>query len=200
MGEPVLRLVDPEFEPRQDARPGSPGPDPGPDPDPTPVVPVDGARTDPETDSIPDSQPDRNPDSGPDPGRSGTAGRPGAGRDRAAGTAARKAAVTAARLGSHWAAMVRDDVNRPGGLWQGMYRGTPDSIADLHVYAASRHWVPKGHEGELLPVLGALYTHTVAKGGAALGFSIAWITGRFLRLVIFLAVAGIVITLALNFS
>lgn len=200
MGDPVLKLVNPEFEPRQDARHRSPGPNRLPDPDPTPVAPADGARTDPETDSLPDPQADRDPDSSPGSGRSGTDGRPGAGRDRAAGTAATKAAVTAARLGSHWAAMIWDDAKRPGGLWQGMYRGTPDSIADLHIYAVSRHWVPKDHDGKLLPAAGALYTHTVAKGGAALGFSIAWITARFFRLVVFLAVVGIVTTLILNFS
>lgn len=200
MGEPVLRLVDPEFEPRQDARPGSPDPNRLPDPDPTPVVPADGTRTDPESDSLPDRQADRDPDSGTGPDRSGTAGRPGAGRDRAAAATARKAAVAVTRLGSHWAAMIHDDATRPGGLWQGMYRGTPDSIADLHVYAVSRHWVPKGHDGKLLPAVGALYTHTVAKGGAALGFSIAWVTGRFFRLVVFLAVVGIVMTLVLSFS
>lgn len=196
MGEPILRLVDPESGPRQDARHRSPGPNRLPDPDPTPVAPADGARTDPET----DPRGDRDPDSSPGPGRSGTDGRPGADRDRAAGTAVRKAAVTAARLGSHWAAMIRDDARRPGGLWQGMYRGTPDSIADLHIYAVSRHWVPKDHDGNLLPAVGALYTHTVAKGGAALGLSIAWITGRFFRLVVFLAVAGIVTALILSFS
>lgn len=200
MGEPVLRLVDPEFEPRQDARPGSPDPDRAPDPDPTPVAPADGTQTDPETDSPPEPQADRDPDSGTGPDRSSTTGRPGAGRDRAAGAAAKKAAATAVRLGSHWATLIRDDATWPSGLWQGMYRGTPDSIADLHMYAVSRHWVPKGHDGKLLPAVGALYTHSVAKGGAALGFSIAWITGRFFRLIVFLAVAGLVIALVLNFS
>jgi hypothetical protein len=101
-----------------------------------------------------------------------------------------------ARLARHWAASARAAAMRPGELPHAVWHGKPESLAELHHYAVSRAWVPDGHEGSLAPALGALYSHTVAKGGAALGLSIAWVTARALRLITFLLVAGLVVLIA----
>jgi hypothetical protein len=109
-------------------------------------------------------------------------------------------AERAARLGRHWLAMARADVTRPGGLWHAVTHGKPESLAELHTYTTSRAWVPEGHEGALVPAVGAAYGHTVAKAGAALGLFICWVTARMLRLTLFLLVTGVITGLIIWFA
>jgi hypothetical protein len=106
----------------------------------------------------------------------------------------------AARLTRHWAASAREDAMRPGELLHAAYHGRPESVAQIHAYALSRAWVPEDYAGSLVPVLGAVYCHTIAKGGAALGGSIAWVTARALRLTVSLLIAGVLTVLIITFS
>lgn len=106
----------------------------------------------------------------------------------------------AARLARHWTASAREDLMRPGELVHAAIHGRPESIAQIHVYALSRAWVPEDYEGSLVPIAGAVYSHTIAKGGAALGGSIAWVTARALRLTVFLLIAGVLTVLIIAFS
>lgn len=106
----------------------------------------------------------------------------------------------AARLARHWAASAREEAMRPGELLHAAYTGRPESVAEIHAYALSRAWVPEDYEGRLVPVLGAVYSHTIAKGGAALGGSIAWVTARALRLAVFAFVCGVLTALVIAFS
>jgi hypothetical protein len=109
-------------------------------------------------------------------------------------------AERAARLGRHWLAMARADAARPGGLGHAIWHGKPESLAELHRYTTSRAWVPEGHEGALVPAAGAVYGHTIAKGGAALGLFITWVTARMLRLTLFLLVTGAIAGLVIWFA
>lgn len=104
------------------------------------------------------------------------------------------------RLIAHWWALHREDAGRPGGFWHGVAHGRPDSLAQVHGYAVSRAWVPEGHEGALIPCIGAAYSHTIAKGGTALGLFIAWVTQRMLRFALFLLVTGTVAGLIIWFG
>jgi hypothetical protein len=106
----------------------------------------------------------------------------------------------AARLARHWAASAREEAMRPGELVHAAIHGRPESIGQIHAYAVSRAWVPEDYEGSLVPVAGALYAHTIAKGGAALGGSIAWVTARALRLITFAFVTGVLVVLIITFS
>ena len=106
----------------------------------------------------------------------------------------------AARLARHWLASAREEAMRPGELPHAIWHGKPESLAEIHDYAVSRAWVPDGYEGSLAPALGALYSHTVAKGGTALGLSIVWVTARALRLTTFLLVAGVLVALIIVFG
>lgn len=106
----------------------------------------------------------------------------------------------AARLARHWAASVREDAMRPGELLHAAYHGRPESIAQIHAYAKSRAWVPEDYEGSLVPIAGAVYSHTIAKGGAALGGSITWVTARATRLITFAFVTGVLVILIIAFS
>jgi hypothetical protein len=106
----------------------------------------------------------------------------------------------AARLVRHWTAAAREDAMRPGELLHAIYHGKPNSLAEIHDYALSRAWVPDGHEGQVVPVLGAAYSHTIAKGGTALGLSIIWVTQRALRLITFAFVCGVLVVLIIAFS
>ena len=106
----------------------------------------------------------------------------------------------AARLARHWAASAREEAMRPGELVHAAVHGRPESIAQIHVYALSRAWVPEDYEGSLVPIAGAVYAHTIAKGGAALGGSIAWVTARALRLTVFLLISGVLTVLIIAFS
>jgi len=106
----------------------------------------------------------------------------------------------AARLARHWAAAVRRDVMRPGELPHAIWHGKPESLAEIHAYAVSRAWVPDGQEGLLAPALGAVYSHTIAKGGVALGLFIAWVTARALRLATFAFVSGVLVVLIIAFG
>jgi len=99
------------------------------------------------------------------------------------------------QLTAHWWAMHREDAGRPGGFWHGIYHGKPESLAEVHSYARSRAWVPEGHEGALIPGIGAAYAHTIAKGGTALGLFIVWVTQRMLRFTLFWLVTWTVIGL-----
>jgi len=110
------------------------------------------------------------------------------------------AAERAGRLGRHWLAMARAEAVRPGGLAHAIWHGKPESLAELHRYTTSRAWVPEGHEGAIVPAAGALYGHTIAKGGAALGLLITWVTARMLRLALFLLVTGVITGLIIWFS
>lgn len=105
-----------------------------------------------------------------------------------------------ARLARHWLASAREEAMRPGELLHAALHGKPESLAEIHDYAVSRAWVPDGYDGSLAPALGALYSHTVAKGGTALGLSIAWVTARALRLITFLLVAGVLVVLIAVFG
>lgn len=106
----------------------------------------------------------------------------------------------AARLARHWAASAREEAMRPGELVHAAVHGRPESIAQIHAYALSRAWVPEDYEGSLVPIAGAVYAHTIAKGGAALGGSIAWVTARALRLITFAFVTGVLVVLIIAFS
>jgi hypothetical protein len=106
----------------------------------------------------------------------------------------------AARLARHWVASAREEAMRPGELVHAAVHGRPESIAQIHVYAQSRAWVPEDYEGSLAPIAGAVYAHTIAKGGAALGGSIAWVTARALRLITFAFVTGVLVVLIIAFS
>jgi hypothetical protein len=106
----------------------------------------------------------------------------------------------AARLARHWAASAREEAMRPGELVHAAVHGRPESIAQIHAYAQSRAWVPEDYEGSLVPIAGAVYAHTIAKGGAALGGSIAWVTARALRLITFAFVTGVLVVLIIAFS
>jgi hypothetical protein len=106
----------------------------------------------------------------------------------------------AARLARHWMAAAREDAMRPGELLHAIYHGKPNSLAEIHDYALSRAWVPDGYEGQVVPVLGAVYSHTIAKGGTALGLFIIWVTQRALRLITFAFVFGVLVTLVVVFS
>jgi hypothetical protein len=106
----------------------------------------------------------------------------------------------AARLARHWAASAREEAMRPGELVHAAVHGRPESIAQIHAYAQSRAWVPEDYEGSLVPIAGAVYAHTIAKGGAALGASIAWVTARALRLTVFLLISGVLTVLLIAFS
>lgn len=96
----------------------------------------------------------------------------------------------ASRLARHWLTQARADVMRPGELAHAAWHGKPESLAELHDYAVSRAWVPDDYAGSLVPALGAFYSHTVAKGGTALGLGFIWIIQRALRLAVFLFVCG----------
>jgi hypothetical protein len=106
----------------------------------------------------------------------------------------------AARLARHWAASAREEAMRPGELVHAAVHGRPESVAQIHAYALSRAWVPEDYEGSLIPIAGAVYAHTIAKGGAALGGSIAWVTARALRLITFAFVTGVLVVLIIAFS
>jgi len=105
-----------------------------------------------------------------------------------------------ARLARHLTRKARDGAKRPGGLWHDIYHGKPESLAELHAYGDSRAWVPDGHEGSLVPAAGLTYNRTIATAGTAAGLAVIWVTGRMLRLVLFLFVAGILAGLFLWFS
>jgi hypothetical protein len=206
MGEPVLRLVIPDAE---DDRAQAPGwPDTGQPPAAT-AAPAQGA-TNPATAAATITA--------AEPGPPATDEATTAATNADAGTAAEPerwdgalpelepigrpmtAGERAARLTRHWLTQARADVMRPGELAHAVWHGKPESLAEIHDYAVSRAWVPDGYEGSLVPALGALYSHTVAKGGTALGLSIVWVTARALRLVTFLLVAGVLVALIVVFG
>lgn len=106
----------------------------------------------------------------------------------------------AARLARHWLTQARADVMRPGELAHAAWHGRPDSLAQVHEYAVSRAWVPDDYAGSLAPALGAFYSHTVAKGGTALGLGFIWIVQRALRLAVFLFVCGVLAGIGVIFG
>jgi hypothetical protein len=106
----------------------------------------------------------------------------------------------AARLARHWLATAREDATRPGELVHAVWHGKPESLAEIHRYAVSRARVPDEYEGSLVPALGAIYSHTIAKGGTALGLFIIWVTQRALRLLTFGFVCGVLAALFIAFG
>lgn len=218
MAEPVLRLVLPGTE---DDRAQAPAWRATSKPSATEVAPADGATNGATTTATNGAtmgvtSPATNPESAATNGPGGTATNSGAetAADPAPEVAGDPAAVPelesvgrpmtagekAARLARHWAASVREDAMRPGELLHAAYHGKPESVAEIHAYALSRAWVPEDYEGSLVLFLGAVYSHTVAKGGVALGGSIAWVFARALRLTVFAFVCGVLTVLIVAFS
>lgn len=211
MGEPVLRLVIPEKGGDRDkAAPWrSAGQPPAAE-----VAPAEGATDGATTTTTPGAT------TRATTGATSPAAGPGAGATKEAAEGASNAAAggagalpelrlpgrpmtageRAARLARHWAASAREDLMRPGELVHAAIHGRPESVAQIHAYALSRAWVPEDYAGSLVPVLGAVYCHTIAKGGAALGGSIAWVTARALRLITFALVCGVLVVLIIAFS
>lgn len=109
-------------------------------------------------------------------------------------------AERAAQLAHHWVEAGRADLMRPGELAHAAWHGKPESLAEVHAYAVSRAWIPEGYDGRLLSASGALYAHTVAKGGTALGLAFIWTVQRPLRLLTALFVCGIIAALIAAFS
>lgn len=94
------------------------------------------------------------------------------------------------RNARHWGGLARQGAASPGGLGHGIIHGRPESFAQQHAYVESRAWVPDGHEGTLLPALGAIYGHTIAKAGMGFGYGIAWVFARPMRLLLTCLVTG----------
>jgi hypothetical protein len=213
MGEPVLRLVIPEPA-------GTPGPAPrwpaNSRPAAAEVAPGNGATSG-ATTVIPDGANEgatsetAGPEAGATNGATGEAGTAAASPATDAGGEGElpelkpigrpmTAAERSARLARRQLAQARANVMRPGELAHAAWHGKPNSLAEIHDYAVTRAWVPDDYEGSLVPVLGAVYSHTVAKGGTALGLLIIWITQRALRLAVFLFVCGVLAGIALIFG
>jgi hypothetical protein len=218
MAEPVLRLVLPETENDRDQAPpwGAASKPPAGE-----VAPADGATNGATTTATNSATTGAtstatNPEAAATNGTGGSATNPATetAADLAPEVAGGPAAVPelepggrpmtagekAARLARHWAASAREEAMRPGELVHAAVHGRPESIAQIHAYAQSRAWVPEDYEGSLVPVAGAIYAHTIAKGGAALGGSIAWVTARALRLITFAFVTGVLVVLIIAFS
>jgi hypothetical protein len=115
-------------------------------------------------------------------------------------TFGQKAWRVAAGLAAHWWAQHRKEATRHGGLLHAMYHGRGDSIANVHAYALSRAWVPKGHKGKFLPRAGALYQHTIAKGGVAAALAFIWVVIRPLRAAVVILVCTVMAAIILIFS
>lgn len=94
------------------------------------------------------------------------------------------------RLARHWAASAREEAMRSGGLAHGLIHGRPESLAAQHAYVKSRAWVPDGHDGPLLPGLGAVYGHTLGRAGMCLGYAVAWVFARPMRLALVVVLAS----------
>jgi hypothetical protein len=218
MAEPVLRLVLPEMEDDRDQAPprGATSKQPAGE-----VAPADGA-TNGATTTATNSATTGATSTATNTAAAATNGTGGGATNPAAATAAdpapeaagdpaavpelepvgrpMTAGEKAARLARHWAASAREEAMRPGELLHAAYHGRAESIAQIHVYAKSRAWVPEDYEGWAVPFFGAVYSHTIAKGGAALGGSIAWVTARALRLTVFMLIAGVLTVLIIAFS
>ena len=78
----------------------------------------------------------------------------------------------------------RAQSRREGGLVNGLMNGKPPSFREQSEYAASRAWVPPGHEGGLAERAGVLYHAVIGKPGVALGNTISAVFARPLRLAI----------------
>jgi hypothetical protein len=202
MGEPVLRLVIPDTEDDRGQAPGWPATGQALAAE---VAPAQGASNGVVSEATPAA-------TEPEPmaTNEATTAATNADADLAADDAAlpelgpigrpMTAGERAARLTRHWLASAREEALRPGQLPHAIWYGKPESLAEIHDYAVSRAWVPDGYEGSLAPALGAIYSHTVAKGGTALGLSIVWVTARALRLTTLLLVAGVLVALITAFG
>jgi hypothetical protein len=89
-------------------------------------------------------------------------------------TAAERAYVTVLMLARHARQQARKRrAARPDGLWAGLYRTPPPSVEDHLAYGKSGAWVPKGHEGALVPFAGKFYNRTLGLACVILGNSIS---------------------------
>jgi hypothetical protein len=209
LGEPVLRLVIPDSGDDRGQGPGWPATGQPPTADVAPGQRATNGATNTAASgatpaaAIPAAEPEPGATNGATSPAAGPAGAPAGdvalpelkpiGRPMTAGE-------RAARLARHWLSLALEDVARPGEMLHAAWHGKPESLAQIHDYAVSRAWIPDGHEGSLAPALGAAYTHTVAKGGTALGLFICWVTARLLRLTIFTFVCGVLAVLIIAFG
>lgn len=106
-------------------------------------------------------------------------------------------AVAALRFGVQRARTQTTDVSRrEGSVVHGLVNAKPPSVAEQREYAASRAWVPPGHEGGWAERSGAVYHALIGKPGVALGNTISALCARPLRFAIAAFLAGTLILIA----
>lgn len=103
-------------------------------------------------------------------------------------------------LAAHWYRLGAADATRHGGLFRTAWEGRGPSLADISAYARDRRWLPGDHPGGPVSAgIPVLYYRLAAPAAVAGALAWIWLWSRLLRIVVFLAVAGItvlIVTLA----
>jgi hypothetical protein len=83
----------------------------------------------------------------------------------------------------------KDLADREGGMIHGLLRSQPPSPWGQHLYAASRAWVPPGHDNGIAEKAGVLYHLFIGRPGVTIFDALAGIFARPMRFAIAFGVA-----------
>lgn len=83
-----------------------------------------------------------------------------------------------------------------GGVWD----ARPESLAQYRTYVRSRAWLPNEYNGRVLLWVTVGYYNTIGTAGVSVGYAIAWLFARMLRINVAAAVAALAAALWLLFG